>query len=322
LIIAEIGINHEGDISKATKMIRDIYHSGCTVVKHQTHIPEDEMIPNDIIPSNANESIWNMMQRCAISEKDERYLKLYTEALDMTYLSTPFSREAVDRLERMSVSMYKIGSGELNNFPLVKYITDTGKPIILSTGMNDFRTIDKAVDIIGDQLHTILHCVSMYPTPYDKVNLNRMLQLGERYGKPFGLSDHSKGIYTSLAAIALGASVVEKHFTSSKEWAGADIPISITPDELAELVRGDRAIRDALHYNGSDDQDKTAQFAYASIVSIKDIKAGERLTTDNIWVKRPGGGIPAEYYESLLGLCAKIDIDKNTQIRKDDIWKT
>ena len=320
MIIAEIGINAGGDLSKATKMIRDIYHSGCTVVKNQTHIPEDEMIPNDIIPSNANESIWNMMQRCAISEKDERYLKIYTETLDMTYISTPFSREAVNRLERMNVSIYKIGSGELNNFPLVKHIVSKGKPIILSTGMNDFRTIDKAVDIIGDQLHTILHCVSMYPTPYDKVNLKRMLDLGERYGKPYGLSDHSKGIYTSLAAIALGASVVEKHFTSSKEWTGPDIPISITPDELAELVRGDGAIRDALHYNGSDDQNKTAEFAYASIVSIQNIKAGEKLTKENIWVKRPGGGIPAEYYESLLGLYAKIDIDKDTQIRSDIIF--
>jgi len=319
LIIAEIGINAEGSLSKATKMIRDIYHSGCTVVKHQTHIPEDEMIPNDIIPSNANESIWNMMQRCAISEKDERYLKLYTEALDMTYLSTPFSREAVDRLERMNVSMYKIGSGELNNFPLVKYIVSTGKPIILSTGMNDFKAIDEAVEIIGDQLHTILHCVSMYPTPYDKVNLNRMLELGERYGKPFGLSDHTPTIYTSLAAIALGASVVEKHFTSDKAWAGADIAVSISTEQLQELVAAEDAIARAFINSAPDDR-RVADFAYASIVSIKDIKAGERFTKDNIWVKRPGGGIPAEYYESLLGLYAKIDIDKDTQIRSDIIF--
>ena len=319
MILCDIGINHEGDLSKATKMIRDIYHSGCTVVKHQTHIPEDEMIPNDIIPSNANESIWNMMQRCAISEKDERYLKIYTETLDMTYISTPFSREAVNRLERMNVSIYKIGSGELNNFPLVKHIVSKGKPIILSTGMNDFRTIDKAVELIGDQLHTILHCVSMYPTPYEKVNLNRMLELGERYGKPFGLSDHTPTIYTSLAAIALGASVVEKHFTSDKAWAGADIAVSISTEQLQELVAAEDAIARAFINSAPDDR-RVADFAYASIVSIKDIKAGERFTKDNIWVKRPGGGIPAEYYESLLGLYAKIDIDKDTQIRSDIIF--
>ena len=315
MIIAEIGINHEGSLSKAYKMILDAYKAGCKYVKFQCHIPEAEMLPNNIIPSNANESIWDMMKRCSLKEEDEVTLKyIAEEQYDMTYLSTPFSREAADRLERINVSMYKIGSGELNNFPLVKHIVSKGKPIILSTGMNDFRTIDKAVEIIGDQLHTILHCVSMYPTPYDKVNLNRMLQLGERYGKPFGLSDHSKGIYTSLAAIALGASVVEKHFTSSKEWKGSDIPISISPNKLKELVDGELAINLSRQLHGLDEQQSTAKFAYASIVSIKDIKAGERLTTDNIWVKRPGGGIPAEYYEGTLGLCAKIDIRKDKQI--------
>ncbi|MBU1235004.1 MAG: N-acetylneuraminate synthase family protein [Proteobacteria bacterium] len=318
MIIPDIGINHEGDLSKATKMLRDIHASGCKYVKFQTHIPEAEMLYNDIIPSNANESIWNMMQRCALSEDDEIYLKGYAEELGLVYLSTPFSREAVDRLERMNVSMYKIGSGECNNYPLVKYIVSTGKPIILSTGMNTFYKIDKAVDIMGDQLHTILHCVSMYPTPYDKVNLNRMLELGERYGKPYGLSDHSKGIYTSLAAITLGASVVEKHFTSDKTWKGSDVPISIDPTELFELVIGERAIKESLKVSEVNDRD-VRKFAYASIVSIKEIKAGEKFTSENIWVKRPGGGIPAEYYEGTLGLCAKIDIDKDTQIRKEQI---
>ena len=322
MILPDIGINHEGSVEKAYQMIWDARRAGCEFVKFQCHIPDAEMIPNNIIPSNANESIWDMMKRCSLKEEDEVTLKYFVEErYGMTYLSTPFSREAVDRLERMNVSMYKIGSGELNNYPLVRYIVDTGKPIILSTGMNDFKAIDEAVEIIGDQLHTILHCVSMYPTPYEKVNLNRMLELGERYGKPFGLSDHTPTIYTSLAAIALGASVVEKHFTSDKAWAGADIAVSISTEQLQELVAAEDAIARAFINSAPDDR-RVADFAYASIVSIKDIKAGERFTKDNIWVKRPGGGIPAEYYESLLGLCAKIDIDKNTQIRKDEIWKT
>ena len=318
MIIAEIGINHEGNIHKAMQMVMDAYNAGCQVVKFQYHIPEAEMLPNDIVPSNANESIWNMMKRCSLRDDEEEFLKFYVDNLHIKYLSTPFSREAVDKLEKLNVSMYKIGSGECNNFPLIKYIVSTGKPIILSTGMNDWRTIDKAVDIIGDQIHTILHCVSMYPTPYDRVNLPRMLEIGERYGKPFGLSDHSQGIYTALAAIALGASVVEKHFTSDKEWPGADIPISIDPGELAELVRGEHAILSAGTRSKAGD-DSVRQFAYASIVTTQAVKQGDTFTADNVWVKRPGGGIPAEYYDGTLGLRAKVDIPKDVQLRREMI---
>lgn len=323
LVIAEIGINHGGNFEKATQMITDAANVGCKCVKFQCHVVDDEYIPiaRDIVPTNATENIYDMMARCSFEEWEEVMLKEMTELDGMQYLSTPFSRASVDRLERIGVTMYKIGSGELNNFPLVKHIVSKGKPIILSTGMNDFDSIDKAVSIIGDQLFAILHCVSEYPTPYEHVNLPRMLQLKERYNVKFGLSDHSKGIYTALAAIALGASVVEKHFTSSKSWEGSDIPISIFPNELRLLVEGAKAIRRA---NESTTQSKSgemdiAKFAFACVVSTDNIIEGDLLTTKNIWVKRPGGGIPASEYDAILGKIAQRNIPKDTQIKLEDI---
>lgn len=320
-IIAEIGINHEGIMERAFRMISDAHNAGCKVVKFQCHIVEDEYVPcaYDIIPSNADENIYDMMKRCSLNETQERALKLHAENLGMTYLCTPFSRAAADRLERMEVTMYKIGSGECNNYPLVRHIVSKGKPIILSTGMNDFDSIDKAVGIIGDQLYAILHCVSEYPTPYEHVNLPRMLELGRRYHVPCGLSDHSKGIYTALAAVALGASVVEKHFTSDKSWKGSDIPISIEPGELAELVRGTDAITRAMGGSKPFDQ-LTKDFAFACVVSIDNIAVGDLLTTKNIWVKRPGTGeIKALQYDAILGKMAQRNIPKDVQLRWSDI---
>lgn len=326
LVIAEIGINHGGDIFKARRMIRDAVAAGCRCVKFQSHDVQDEMIPlaREIVPVNANENIYDMMARCSFDEAQERELKKYTESFNMQYLCTPFSRAAADRLERLGVTMYKIGSGELNNYPLIKHIVSKGKPIILSTGMNGWLEIDKAMDIIGDQILAILHCVSEYPTPYEHVNLNRMLELKERYHVKVGLSDHTPTIYTALAAVTLGASVVEKHFTSDKSWPGADIPISIDPQELRLLVEGAGAIRSALG-NGeperNDGESKTAEFAFASVVSTRDIRSGQRLAEDNIWVKRPGGGIPAAQYDAILGKIAQRDIQKDRQISWEDLME-
>jgi N-acetylneuraminate synthase len=321
LIIAEIGINHDGEEGKARQMIYDAALAGCKCVKFQCHIVEDEYIPiaRNVIPSNATENIYDMMARCSFTEEQEISLKYATERAGMQYLSTPFSRAAADRLERMGVTMYKIGSGECNNYPLIKHIVSKGKPVILSTGMNDFTSIDKAVDIIGDQLYAILHCVSKYPTEYYEVNLPRMLELKERYHVKVGLSDHSIGIWTALAAVALGASVIEKHFTSNKAWAGADIPISIDPHELKELVMGSNAIRQASDRSMDiSNENVTAKFAFASIVSIADIRTGMTLDASNIWVKRPGGGIPAAEYDAILGKIAQRDISKDTQLKRSD----
>jgi len=325
LVVAEIGINHEGDVEKAIRMVDDAYSSGCECVKFQCHVVEDEMIPNDVVPGNATESIWDIMSRCVLSEEEEIQLKAYVEAKGMIYLCTPFSRAAADRLERMGVCAYKIGSGECNNYPLVRHIASFSKPVILSTGMNDLSSILPAVEILRKAKvpFALMHCTSMYPTPYEKVRLGVLRVLAEHFPDAvIGQSDHSIGNYTCFAAVALGASILEKHFTSDKAWPGPDIPISIDPHELKELIEGSRDIYIAL--GGVKDilpeEQPTIGFAYACVVSIRNINQGESLTGDNIWVKRPGSGeIKAAYFESLLGKRARRNIPKDTQLKWDDL---
>ena len=323
-VVAEIGINHEGSYEKAIRMIDDACAAGCECVKFQSHIIEDEMIPNDIIPGNTTENIWNIMKRCVLSEQEEINLKKYVESKGMIYLCTPFSRAAAERLKRMGVLAYKIGSGECNNYPLIKHIAADGKPIILSTGMNDLKSIAPAVEIIKQAKipYALTHCTSMYPTPYEKVRLGGLGELAARFPDAvIGLSDHSIGNYTCFAAIALGARILEKHFTSDKSWSGPDIPISIDPVELKELIQGSRAIHAALggSKNILPEEKPTIDFAYACVVSIREILAGENFSEENIWVKRPGTGeIKAVHFESLLGKTAKHDIANNTQICWDD----
>ena len=319
-VIAEIGINHEGDILKDKKMVKDAYDNGAECVKFQCHIIEDEMIKNDVVPGNTSESIWDIIERCSLSEDEEIILKNYTESLGLIYLSTPFSRKAANRLEDMGVSAYKIGSGECNNYPLIEHIASFGKPIILSTGMNDLKSISKSVAIYEKNGidYALLHTISIYLTPLDKILLGALDDLKSNFpNSVIGLSDHSIGIYTCLAAVALGASILEKHFTSDKNWPGPDIPISINPTELKELILGSNAIFLANGGNKTilPEEQPTINFAYASIVSIQDIQKGELFTKDNIWVKRPGTGeIKAENYEKILNHKATIDIKKDSQL--------
>ena len=325
LVIAEIGINHEGDVSKCKQMIDDAYKSGAECVKFQCHIIDDEMIPNDVIPPNANESIWNMMKRCSLSEENEVSLKEYTEKLGMIYLNTPFSREAANRLNRIEVSAFKIGSGECNNLPLISHIAGFGKPIILSTGMNDLESVSESVNILekAEVDYAIMHVTSMYPTPYDKVRLNAITELKEKFsGIPIGLSDHSFGNYTCFGAVSLGASILEKHFTSDKNWPGPDIPISINPQELRDLIIGSKAIFESL--NGKkiflDEEKPVADFAFSSIVTIRDIERGEKFSEENIWVKRPGTGeMRAGDFEKIINKKSKVNIKKNKQLEWDMI---
>jgi len=325
LVIAEIGINHEGDFHKAKKMIDDAHQSGAECVKFQYHITEEEMIKNDVIPGNTTESIWEVISRCSLTEQEEFELKNYVDELDMIYLSTPFSRKAADKLEEMNVPAFKIGSGECNNYPLIKHIASFGKPVILSTGMNNIDSITKSVKIFEDQHipYALLHTTSVYPTPYDKIRLGALNSLEKEFPNAvIGLSDHSLGIYTCLASVALGASILEKHFTSNKSWQGPDIPLSITPVELRELISGSEAIFQSL--GGSKtilpEEKPTIDFAYSSVVTINDIKKGEKITSENVWVKRPGTGeIPAEDFSKILNKKALVDIRKNVQLKMEMI---
>ena len=324
-VIAEIGINHEGDYAKAVRMVDDAARAGCECVKFQSHVIEDEMIFNNVVPANAKESIWDIMKRCAFSEEQERELKRYVESKGMFYLCTPFSRAAAVRLAKLGVDAYKIGSGECNNYPLIRHIAGYGKPVILSTGMNNIESISKAVAILKEARvpFALLHTTSMYPTPYNKVRLGALTELARAFpGTVTGLSDHSVGNYTCFASVSLGASILEKHFTSDKSWPGPDIQVSIDPGELGELIRGSAAIHQAL--GGSKtilpEEQPTIDFAYACVVSLKDIAAGERLSADNIWVKRPGTGeIKAIDYERLLGKTAKTRIKRDAQLRWSDV---
>jgi len=325
LVIAEIGINHEGDFNKAKKMIDDAHQSGAECVKFQYHITEEEMIKNDVIPGNTTESIWEVISRCSLTEQEEFELKNYVDELDMIYLSTPFSRKAADKLEEMNVPAFKIGSGECNNYPLIKHIASFGKPVILSTGMNNIDSITKSVKIFEDQHipYALLHTTSVYPTPYDKIRLGALNSLEKEFPNAvIGLSDHSLGIYTCLASVALGASILEKHFTSNKSWQGPDIPLSITPVELRELISGSEAIFQSL--GGSKtilpEEKPTIDFAYSCVVTINDIKKGEKITSENVWVKRPGTGeIPAEDFSKILNKKALVDIRKNVQLKMEMI---
>jgi sialic acid synthase SpsE len=326
-VIPEIGINHDGDIRKAKRMVLDAHRSGAECVKFQYHVVEDEMIPEakKVIPGNAKESIYTIMERCSLTEKENRELKRYVESFHMIYLCTPFSRAAADILESMGVCAYKIGSGECNNYPLIKHIASFEKPIILSTGMNDISSIRKSIQILK-KTHTryaLMHCTSLYPTPYNKVRLGALDELKKNFPNTvIGLSDHSLGNYTCFGAVALGASIVEKHFTSNKNWAGPDVPISITPDELRDLISGTTAIHEAL--GGKKiilkEEQPTINFAYACVVSMENIKKGEKLSRANIWVKRPGTGeIKAYHYEKLIGKIACKDIPKDTQLHWNQI---
>jgi N-acetylneuraminate synthase len=264
------------------------------------------------------------MSRCALSEDEEVELKRYVESKGMIYLCTPFSRAAADRLERMGVTAYKIGSGECNNYPLVHHIASFGKPIVLSTGMNDIASITPSVEIMrtAGVPFALLHCTSMYPTPYEKVRLGGIADLEQSFPDAvIGLSDHSLGNYTCFAAVALGASVLEKHFTSDKSWPGPDVPISIDPPELKDLVEGSRAIRLAM--GGSKtvlrEEQPTIDFAYASVVTIAPVRKGERFTMDNLWVKRPGTGqVLAADLPNVLGKVAVRNLPINTQLSTDD----
>jgi sialic acid synthase SpsE len=326
LVIAEVGINHEGDFDKALCLVDAASLAGAEIIKFQTHITDKEMLKTDMKPGNISEEIlWDIIKRCELTAEEEIKIQKYCNQKNILYLSTPFSREASDRLENMNVPAFKIGSGECNNLPLIKHIASKGKPIILSTGMNDISSISRSVQIIKNYKCplAILHCTSMYPTPYHEVRLGAIKDLKENFiDYPIGLSDHSLGIETCLGAVALGACILEKHFTISKDWPGPDIAISIDPNELKKLIEGSVKIWEARGgiKNILPAEKPVIDFAYASIVTIKPVGMGDIFSSDNIWVKRPGNGkLSAEKYDKVIGMKAKNDIKIDEQIKPEDI---
>jgi sialic acid synthase SpsE len=325
LVIAEVGINHEGELDKALQMIDEVADLGGECVKFQSHVVEDEMIPNDVIPGNADESIWDIMVRCALDEEAERALKERAESRGLLFLSTPFSRAAADRLEGMGVAGYKIGSGECNNYPLIEHVASFGKPMIVSTGMNDLASVSKTVAILRRKQvpYALLHCTSMYPTPYEKIRLGALTQMGVAFPDAvLGLSDHSPSIYPMLGSVALGASILERHYTSDMSWPGPDIEVSMDPTTMGQLLEGSRAIHAALGGTKEilPEEQPTIDFAYACVVTTAPIAAGERFDASNTWVKRPGTGeILAEHYEVVIGRTAANDLPADVQVGWSDL---
>lgn len=326
-VIVEIGINHEGNFKKALKMVDDARSVGAECVKMQIHYLADEMIPlaKNVVPGHTKESIWDIMKRCLLSDEEHLKIKLAIEKKGMIYLATPFSRKAVDFLTKIDTPAFKIGSGECNNYPLIEYIAKSRKPIILSTGMNDIKSIKGAVSILRKYKikFALLHCTSLYPTPYEDVRLGAIEELKINFKDAvIGLSDHSIGIYTSLGAIALGANIIEKHFTSNKKWPGPDIGISINKQELKSLIDGSNVIHKSLggRKNILKKEISTIKFAYSSVVTVKNISKDDIFTKENIWVKRPGTGeIKAKHYNKILGKKAKKAIIENSLLSWSDI---
>lgn len=324
LVIPEIGINHNGDLQTAFEMVASAKRAGARLIKHQTHVIDDEMsaAAKKVIPGNADISIYEIMANCALNEEEEKELKDYTESLGMEFLSTPFSRAAAERLERLGVKAYKIGSGEMNHFPLLDYIASFSKPMIVSTGMNAIADVRKAVEILERRKvpYALLHTTNLYPTPAELVRLGAMQELMREFPEVLvGLSDHTLNNNSCIAAMALGAKVIERHYTDRMDRVGPDIVCSMDESGLVALLHAAEEV--PLMLNGKKEAAKeeqvTIDFAFATLVAIKDIKKGEQFTRNNLWAKRPGTGkIRADKFEEVLGHRAACDIPSDTHIEE------
>ncbi|MGJ4950087.1 N-acetylneuraminate synthase family protein [Bradyrhizobium sp. HKCCYLS20291] len=327
VVVAEIGINHEGSLDLAIQMADAAIDAGAEIIKHQTHVIEDEMSSHAraVIPGNAEQSIYDIMDRCALSEAQERRLMDHIRGRGAIFISTPFSRKAVDRLVSFDVPAFKIGSGECNNYPLVKYIAGFGKPVIVSTGMNSIESVRPTVDILraANAPFALLHCTNVYPTPPELVRLGAMAQLKQAFPDAvIGLSDHTTSNYTCLGAVALGASIVERHFTDRMDRPGPDIVCSMDGNALTDLINGANIIFKASGGTKApvDAEAPTIAFAFASVVAIRNIAPGETLSMENIWLKRPGGGdFSASDFDGMLGKVALRAVPEGAQLSRLDV---
>ncbi len=327
LVVTEIGINHNGDLEQAKILVDAAAGAGAEVIKHQTHIPDAEMSleARDVIPGNADISIYDVIKNCSLSLDEELQLAEYVRSKGLIYISTPFSFEAVDFLELIDIPAYKIGSGECNNYPLVEVIASKKKPVIMSTGMNSIESIAPSVEIFRKYKtpYVLMHCTNLYPTPEKLIRLNSILDLKAAYPDAvLGLSDHSLTNYPCLGAVALGASVLERHFTDNKDRIGPDIVCSMTPAELKELIQGSEIIHAST--KGSKipikEEDVTIAFAFSSVVATKPLLPGHVITREDITLKRPNGGdFGPKDFDLLIGSIVASNIVPNVQLSKTQI---
>lgn len=327
LVIAEIGINHGGDLEIAKRMVHLAAQSGCEMIKHQTHILDDEMTEEakSIFPPNADVSIWDVMARCALSREEEADLKKYTESLGLIWISTPFSRAAADFLEELDVPAYKIGSGEADNLPLIRHIARKGKPVIFSTGMQTIDTIRASVQILEDAgvPFALLEVTNLYPSPPEIVSLRGVTELITAFPHVVvGFSDHSIGPEMALASVALGASILERHYTDTRYREGPDIINSMDPAELRLLIDRSKEIWIAANNpkQRSEAEETVYKFARASVVADVDMPKGYVIGERDIWARRPGTGeIPGYEFDAVVGKRLTRSVNRNTQLKWSDL---
>ena len=329
LLVAEVGLSHDGSLGLAHAFIDEIARNGADAVKFQTHIAEAESTPAEpfrVKFSRQDATRYEYWKRIAFSEPQWQGLADHAREKGLIFLSSPFSREAVDLLERVGMEMWKIASGEIGNLPLLDAMIATGRPILLSSGMSDMVEMDKAVDRVrraGLPL-AVLQCTTAYPCPPERIGLNLIPFFRERYDCPVGLSDHSGTIYPGIAAATLGAEVVEVHVTMSRGMFGPDVPASITMEELRALVDGIRFV-ERMRASPVDKDAIALEMAplraifTKSLVAREPLSAGTVLTEVHLAGKKPGTGVPAERLLDFVGRVLKRNLEKDEQIRTDDI---
>jgi sialic acid synthase SpsE len=322
-VIAEAGINHNGDAKIAAELVEAAAAAGADAIKFQTHLPEFEMLKGGATAAYVGESLFDLLTRTALSKEAHVQMRDLAARKGIVFMSTPFSREAADYLESIGVPAFKTGSGELTNLPLQQHIARKGKPMIVSTGMSTPEEIAATVSVLdaaGAQ-YALMHCTSTYPTPFPHVQLGCIGWLQQKYGVPVGFSDHTLGNVMAFAAVATGANLFEKHFTASRSLPGPDQQGSMEPVELAELVSGIRAIEQARGATKAiqPGEQEVRNMALHSVVSIRDIAAGATVGAADVWVKRPGTGIPARQLTDVIGRKAKQAIPKDSLIGWDQL---
>lgn len=316
LIIAEAGVNHNGSLELAKQLIDKAVEAGVDIIKFQTFKSEKlvskkarqaEYQQRNI--GKKDEGQLAMLKKLELSQSDHEELISYCNEKGIRFFSTAFDIDSIEYLHSLNMGLWKIPSGEITNYPYLRKIAQYKEPIILSTGMCELNDVEVALNVLLEfgvkkEQITILHCNTEYPTPFEDVNLKAMLEIGEKFGVQIGYSDHTKGIEVPIAAVALGATVIEKHFTLDKNMEGPDHKASIEPEELKVMVCAIRNIEQALgtgHKTVSESERKNIEIARKSIVAACPIKAGELLTEENLTVKRPGNGINPMRWKEVVG---------------------
>jgi len=330
-IIAEAGVNHNGDIELAKRLIDVAKEAGADAIKFQTFKADNVVTKNapkadyQIKNTNSYESQYEMIKKLELSEDEFRELHRYARKKGIIFLSTPFDFESADFLEELGVPAFKISSSDLTNLPFLEYIAEKGKPIILSTGMGTLGEIEEAINTIknaGNEEIILLHCITSYPAKFENLNLRAIKTLKEAFKLPVGFSDHSLGIYAPIIAVALGAVVIEKHFTLDKNLPGPDHKASLDPQELKEMIKWIRLTEKALGdgiKRPTPEEEKIKKIVRKSIVAKVNIPEGTVLTEEMIAFKRPGTGIPPKYYKEILGKKARRNIKVDEIISWGDI---